>query len=74
MITSHVHHYCDVMMSTTASQITSLTIVYCLLIRLFKLRSKKTSTLNVTGLCAVNSPVTGEFPAQRVTNAEKAST
>ena len=37
----------------------------CLLNRLFRRRSKKTSKLCVTGLCAVNSPVTGEFPAQR---------
>ena len=37
----------------------------CLLIRLFRRRSKKTSKLCVTGLCAGNSPVTGEFPAQR---------
>ena len=37
----------------------------CLLNRLFKRRSKKTSTLRVTGLCTGNSPVTGEFPAQR---------
>ena len=30
--------------------------------RLFRRRSKKTSKLRVTGLCAGNSPVTGEFP------------
>ena len=42
----------------------------CLLIRLFGRRSKKTSKLRVTGLCAGNSPVTGEFPAQRASNAE----
>ena len=30
--------------------------------RLFKRRSKKTSKLRVTGLCAGNSSVTGEFP------------
>ena len=34
----------------------------CLLSRLFRRRSKKTSKLRVTGLCAGNSPVTGEFP------------
>ena len=33
--------------------------------RLFRRRSKKTAKLCVTGLCAGNSPVTGEFPAQR---------
>ena len=36
----------------------------CLLNRLFRRRSKKTSKLRVTGLCAGNSPVTGEFLAQ----------
>ena len=45
----------------------------CLLNRLFRLRSKKTSTLRVTGLCAGNSPVTGEFPAQMASNAENVS-
>ena len=35
----------------------------CLLNRLFKRRSKKTSKFRVTGLCAGNSPVPGEFPA-----------
>ena len=30
----------------------------------------KTSTLHVTDLCAGNSPVTGEFPAQGASNAE----
>ena len=42
----------------------------CLHNRLFKGRSKKTSKLRVTGQCAGNSPVTGEFPAQRASNAE----
>ena len=37
----------------------------CLLNRLFRRSSKKTSKLRVTGLCAGNSPVTGEFPTQR---------
>ena len=42
----------------------------CILNRLFRRRSKKTSKLIVTGLCAGNSPVTGEFPAQMARNAE----
>ena len=42
----------------------------CLLNRIFRRRSKKTPKLRVTGLCAGNSPVTGEFPAQRAINAE----
>ena len=45
----------------------------CLLNRLFKCRSKKTSKLRVTGLCEGNSPVTGEFPTQRASNAENVS-
>ena len=45
----------------------------CLLNRLFRRRSKKTSKLRVTGLCAGNSPVTGEFPAQRASNGENVS-
>ena len=45
----------------------------CLLNRLFRRRSKKTSKLRVTGLCAGNSPETGEFPAQRASNAESVS-
>ena len=44
-----------------------------LLNRLFRRRSKKTSKLRVTGLCAGNSPVTGDFPAQRASNAENVS-
>ena len=50
-------------MSPMASQITSFTIVY----------SKKTSKICVTGLCVGNSPVTGEFPAQRSSIAENVS-
>ena len=45
----------------------------CLLNRLFRRRSKKTSKLHVTGLCAGNSPVTGEFSAQMGSNAENIS-
>ena len=42
----------------------------CLLNYLFRRRPKKTSKLRVNGLCEGNSAVTGEFPAQRVSNAE----
>ena len=45
----------------------------CLLNGLFRRRSKKTSKLYVTGLCAGNSPGTGEFPAQMASNAENVS-
>ena len=43
----------------------------CLLICLFRRRSKKASKIRVTGLCEENSPVTGEFPAQRASNVEE---
>ena len=46
---------------------------HCLLDRLFRRRSKKTSKLRVTGLRAENSPVIGEFPAQRASYAENVS-
>ena len=46
---------------------------HCLLSRLFRRRSKKTSKLRVAGLCVGNSPGTGEFPAQMASNAENAS-
>ena len=45
----------------------------CLLNRLSRRSSKKISKLRVSGLCARNSLVTGEFPAQRASNAENVS-
>ena len=45
----------------------------CLLNRLFRRRSKKTSKLRVTDLCEGNSPGTGEFPAQMTSSAENVS-
>ena len=45
----------------------------CLLQSLFRPRSKNTSKLRVTGLCAGNSPGTGEFPSQMASNAENVS-
>ena len=53
-------------MGAVASGITSLTIVYLTVYS----DKRKTSKLRVTGLCAGNSPVTGEFPAQKASNAE----
>ena len=44
--------------------------LYCLINRLFRRRSKKAPR---HGLCARNSPVTGEFPAQVASNAENVS-
>ena len=45
----------------------------CLLNRLFRRRSKKTPKLRVIGLCAGNSSVTSEFPAQMAINADNVS-
>ena len=42
----------------------------CLLNRLFRRSSKKTSKLRVTGLCEGKPPVTGGFPSQRASKAE----
>ena len=64
-------HYRDVIMGAMASQI--IVPYYCLLNRLFGRRSMKTSKLRVTGLCAGNLPMTGEFPAQMANNAENVS-
>ena len=57
-------------MGSVASEVTSLAFVYW---TIYSGRSKKISKLRVTGLCAGNSPVTGEFPAQMATNAENVS-
>ena len=65
------YHYLDVIMTTMASQITSLTVVYST--DFFRRRWKKTSKLRVTGLCEGISTVTGEFPAQRASYAENVS-
>ena len=43
---------------------------HCLFNHLFRRRSKKTSKLRVTGLCAGNSPVTCVFLAQMASDAE----
>ena len=59
---SYLFHHSVVIMSAMASQITSLTIVWS---TVYSGSLKETSKFRVTGLCAGNSPVTGEFPAQR---------
>ena len=56
---SDCSHYCDVIMRVMVFQITSLAIVYS---TVHSSRSKKTSKLRVTGICAWNSPVTGKIP------------
>ena len=45
----------------------------CLLSRLLRRSSKKTSKLRVTGLCEGNSPGTDQFDAQRTSNGENVS-
>ena len=45
----------------------------CLLNRLFRRRSKKTSKIRVTGISAGNSPGTGEFSTQMASYAENVS-
>ena len=59
-------HNNDVIMSAMASKITSLRTFTQPLIQ--AQNKKKTSKLRVTGLCEGNSPVTGEFPAQKASN------
>ena len=58
-------------MNLMASQITSLTIVYSTVYSGADQRKK--SKLSVTGLCAGNSPGTGEFSAQMASNAKNVS-
>ena len=64
------YHYSDVIMRVMASQITDVFIVCS---TVYSGRSKKTSKLRVDGLYEGNSPVTGEFSAQRASNAENVS-
>ena len=63
----HITHYTDVIMSAMASQITSLTIVYSTVYSGANQRKHQSSAslAFVTG--------TGEFPAQRASNAENVS-
>ena len=63
-------HYDDVMMGAMASQITSLTIVYLIVVQ-SKIK-ENIKALRYRPLCG-NSPGTGEFPAQMASNAENVS-
>ena len=60
-------HYNDVTVSTIASQSPASRLFIWPFIRA---QIKKISKLRVTGPWAENSPVTGEFPAQKASNAE----
>ena len=64
-------HYNDVIMSVMASKTTGVSMVYPTVC--FLRRSMTTSKLRVTGICEGISQMTGEFPAQRVSNVEKVS-
>ena len=68
----HYSHYNDVTMGSI-SGVSNHQPHHCLLSRLFGRRSKKTSKLRVTGLCAGNSPEIGEFPAQMASYVENIS-
>ena len=54
-------------MSAVASQITSLTIIYS---TVYSGADQRKSEFRVTGLYVGISPETGEFPAQRASDAE----
>ena len=66
-----IKHYCEVIMSTIASQTTSVSIVYSTVCSYADQRKHQSSAL--LALCTGNSPVTDEFPAQRASNAENVS-
>ena len=68
-LTLTLTHDSDVIMSTMAFQITSLTIVYSTVYS----DQRKTSKLCVTGLCEANSLVASEFPKQRASITENVS-
>ena len=58
-----IAHYVDVIMGVMVSHTPASQ-------PLFRCISKKISKLCITGLCAGNSPVTGEFPTQMASNVE----
>ena len=64
-------HYSDIIMTTMASQITSVSIVYLTVCSGPDQRKHQSSAS--LALCVGNSPGTGEFPAQRANNAENGS-
>ena len=68
---STAEHYIDVIMTTMASQITSLTVVYSTVYS--DADQRKHQKLCVTGLCVGNSPGPVSSPAQRASYAENVS-
>ena len=65
------NHYSNFILSAKATQ--NNWRLGCLLMRLFRRRSMRTSKPHVTGLCERNPPVTDGFPSQRASNAENVS-
>ena len=63
-------HYCDVIMGSMASQTTSLMIYSTIHSGADQINHQSSALL---AICAGNSPVTGEFPAQMARNAENVS-
>ena len=70
-LSTSVKNYNDVIISAMAYRITGVSIVYSAVYS--GTDQRKTSKLRVTCLFEGNSPVTGEFPAQRASNAENVS-
>ena len=66
-------HYCNAIMGTVASQITSLTIVYSTVYSDADQRKHQSSASLAFVWGIHRGPVTGEFPAQMASNAENAS-
>ena len=71
LIRISLKHYNDVIMTAMASQITSLASVYSTVYSSVDQR-KHQSSASLTFVWGI-SPVTGEFPAQRASNAENVS-
>ena len=65
-------HYNDVEMGVKASQITNLTIVYSIVVSGAD-QGKHQSSASLAFVWGINSPVTGEFPTQRASDAENVS-
>ena len=68
---AHDNHYSDVIMTTMTSQITGGSIVYSTVCS--DTDQRKQLMFRFTGLPEGYSPVTGEFPAQRASNAQNVS-
>ena len=70
LIILYIYHIGDVIMGAMASHIASVSVVYSTVCSGGDQRKHQRSA---SRLCEGNSPVTGEFPAERASNAENAS-